>query len=823
MNQKTHRITKLMAAAAVLLTLSLTAAAAEPQDTLAIGRADCCPDTTQTDKNDAYHKTIKEGGTVKDGLFTVRHIKDKWYLEVPESLLGRLILAVTRFNTVPQGFKLISGEEVNRSTIYFERYNPQKLFLREYVQTAFAKENHQIGLSLKHSTVNPVIAIFDIIGLNPDTKAMLIDITKFFMSDNKVVGFNNTDRTQLGIGALQADRTFVDSIMVYPINMNVQTLRTYAMNGTKGVPAAQTGSVTLTLNTSFVELPEKPMQARLYDERVGYFCNSITQFSDDDLPEYDAFISRYRLEPKDEKAYLAGKLVEPKQQIVYYIDPATPEKWVKYLKQGIEDWNIAFEAAGFKNAIAARDWPDDETMSLDDARFSVLRYLPSEKANAYGPRIVDPRSGEIIEAHICWYHNVMQLLKRWYMTQCGALDKRARTTNFDDELMGQLIRFVSSHEVGHTLGLRHNMLASSATPVEKLRDRKWLEKNGHTASIMDYARFNWVAQPEDNVGQKGIFPRIGDYDKWAIKWGYQWRPEFKDPYSEKTALRQEVSKVLANPRLRWVGDEGKSTDPRSQSEDLGDNQMKSTEYGIQNLKRVMLHLQEWTKQPDGQFDDLEMMFYSVRNLYLNFTQHVQRYINGRYVNNWPSDQRFDIVPRELQKEAVAWIGRHVMQPPFWLYPEYITNNIKKVDAVEEIQNRQNTTIGYLLSTGLLYNMHRTSLRSRSPYPVEEYLNDVFDIVWKPLDTPDERLNSYRREMERTYIYHLGMIMNPTKEDIHGITLAAQRSDIVLYIDDHLTEIEKYLKNQTATGINAAHYRLLLVQINKIREKYASGK
>ena len=425
------------------------------------------------------------------------------------------------------------------------------------------------------------------------------------------------------------------------------------------------------------------MQPRYEDERVGYFNNSITEFSDEQqTTKHESIVMRYRLEPKDPEAYKAGKLVEPKKQIVYYIDPATPQKWVKYLIAGINDWNVAFEAAGFKNAIVGKEWPkNDSTMSVDDARFSMIRYLPSETENAYGPRIVDPRSGEIIEAHVCWYHNVMNLLKKWYMVQCGPLDKRAQKMDFDDELMGQLIRFVSSHEVGHTLGLRHNMIASQATPVEKLRDKAWVEKHGHTASIMDYARFNYVAQPEDNISEKGLFPRINDYDKWAIKWGYQYRPEFTDPDAEKKALRAEVSKVLKKDRrLWWCGDEGYGQDPRSQTEDLGDNQMKANEYGMKNLKRVMQNIEKWTAQPDGEYDHLQEIHNAVARQYQRYVNHVQRYIFGKYVNNAPGQKPYDFVPRELVEEALQWIDRNVMEAPMWLYPESIVTKQRLPDV-----------------------------------------------------------------------------------------------------------------------------------------------
>ena len=810
----------------------------------------CCEDTTVVDHTDAYHKLVKEGGSLREGLFTVRHIKDDWYIEVPDSLLGRMLLCVTRFQSVPQGFKMVSGEEVNRSAVYFEQRGEKTLFLREYVQSQFAKPGDRIAISLKQSTVDPIIYKFDVIGRNPDTNAQLINVTKWLMSDNKVTSFSANDRTILGIGGVQADRTFIDSIKTYPINMEMQTLRTYAMTSGK-VPTSQTGSATLSLNTSVVLLPAEPMQPRFADERVGYFSNKITEFSDSQQSaEHEAIIMRYRLEPKDPKAYKAGKLVEPKKQIVYYIDPATPKKWVKYLIAGINDWNKAFEAAGFKNAIVGKEWPEgDTTMSVDDARFSMIRYLPTETENAYGPRIVDPRSGEIIESHVCWYHNVMNLAKKWYMIQCGPLDKRAQTMDFPDELMGQLIRFVSSHEVGHSLGLRHNMMASQATPVEKLRDKAWVEKYGHTASIMDYARFNYVAQPEDKISEKGLFPRINDYDLWAIKWGYQYRPEFchgltqiyTDAAAEKKALRAEVTKMLKdNRRLWWNGDEGKGQDPRSQTEDLGDNQMRANEYGLKNLKRVMQNLEQWTAQSDGQYDDLNEMHRAARAQYQRYVNHVQKYLLGKYTNNAPDQKPYDVVPRELHKEALQWIGRHVLEAPLWLYPESIISKLG-TDYVDEIRNRQQTVIALLLAPGAIMNIHNTWLQtlgvqsleasptkqsleaSPTTYSAEEYLNDVFDMVWKPLNDSEEIQNSFRRQQQRSYLDFLGIALNPSQEKEAGQNTTALRSDAILFLEQHLDKVESYLKAQQADGLNAAHYKNLLLRIKKIRERYESGK
>lgn len=781
--------------------------------------------TDSTKQTSDYEKLIKDCISTNHGMYTVRHIKNDWYFEVPDSLLGRLILTVTRFKEVPQGFKLISGEEVNRSVVYWEIRDDKSLLLREYVKSQLINEKDQLAQALKKSTINPIIAKFDIAGINPETKASLINMTKFLLADNKACGFTSGDRSILGIGSLSQDRTFMDTIKTYPINTEITTIRTYSMNSGK-LPASKTGAATVMLNTSMVLLPKEPMKARYADERVGYFNDPFTFFSDEQQKTQSGeIIQRYRLEPKDPVKYSKGILTEPKKQIVYYIDPATPKKWVKYLKAGVEDWNIAFEAAGFKNAIVAKEWPNDPNMSLDDARYSVIRYLPSETQNAYGPRIVDPRSGEIIESHICWYHNVMNLLKKWYMVQCGPLDKRARTMTFDDELMGSLIQFVSCHEVGHSIGLRHNMVASSATPVEKLRDKKWVEANGHTVSIMDYARFNYVAQPEDNISPKGLFPRIGVYDKWAIEWGYKYRPEFKDSFKEKEAMRAETTKRLRKDhRLMYLGDEGKGDDPRSQSEDLGDNSMKASDYGVKNLKRVMENIMEWTKQPDGQYDDLTDIYNSVRAQFVKYTWHVQKNIGRRYTNNLPDQNLFSYYPKDRQKEAIDWFGKNLFTAPLWLYPEEVTSNIKKLDVINEIKEKQNSVIMLLVSSEMIYRMHSKAIFSPDPYPADEYLKDVFNAVWRPLDNKDERINYFTRQLERIYLANIKNMLCPSKTDKEDTSL--RRSDAILYVEKHLDDIENYIDNQlkeyiSEDDINHRHFASLKREVNDIKKEYYS--
>ena len=788
-------------------------------DTTKVEKEDVKSKAKKEPKETEYQKIIKKGGTVTDGLFRVRHIEDKYYFEVPDSMLGRYILCVTRFTAVPQNFGQFAGEEITHSTIYFEKRDTSQIMIRQYVLSHLADNGDNISRTLEQSTVDPIVQAFKVIGQNEEKDASLIEVTSLFNSDNNLMSFSNTDKTTLKVGGLMKDRTFIDTIKVFPTNIEVATTRTYGSSPARS-EASRTGTITMAFNTSMVLLPKEPMRKRLWDDRVGYFVNNFVRFSDDQhKTEHESIISRYRLVPKNKKKYLRGELTEPEKQIVYYIDPATPKKWIPYLIQGINDWNVAFEAAGFKNAITAKVLPeDDPNVSLEDARYSVLRYLPSETENAYGPRIVDPRSGEIIEAHICWFHNVMNLLTKWYMVQCGAVDKRAQTMKFDDKLMGELIRFVSSHEVGHSLGLRHNMGASFATPVEKLRDKAWVEKNGHTASIMDYARFNYVAQPEDNISPKGLFPRINDYDKWAIKWGYQWRPEFKDEYEEKEKLMTETTNILkGNPRL-WFGGEGRNEDPRAQTEDLSDNNVKASEYGIKNLKRVMQHLPQWTKEENDQYDDLVEMYKAVTDQFNRYMNHVAKNIGGRYINNMPGMEPYAPVPAARQREALQYLGRNIFEAPEWLYPANILSK-SGADAGTTQQQQQTNLLTRLMTPLMLSNI------STSDYAVNQYLDDLFSQVWTAPKSSSSFQQKARRQLQRSYVQNLNSLLNPSEADLKGAMSRNYNSDAMLYVLQNLQKVETHCQQQmkASEGINALHFEDLLREIKLIRERRTTVK
>lgn len=776
--------------------------------------------STQPKGLQPYNKIITESAKSKLGLFAVSQVDTKFYFQIPDSLFNRYMLVVTRYLSTPEGMGSFGGEKANEQTIYFEKGANNTVFLRslQYKQDV-RNADSMLAKALAGSNENPIVAAFPIKTIHPDTKNIVIEVTDAFKKENPMFSLANVEKTEKKLTALADDKSFIETIDAYPINIEVKTTKTYT-NST-----ASSGNITLRLNTSIVLLPKTPMRKRFADERVGYFANKYVLFDDDEQRAKAKFIvQRYRLEPKDEdiEKYQKGELVEPKKQIVYYIDPATPKKWRPYLIAGINDWQKAFEAAGFKNAIVGKEWPeDDKTMSLEDARYSVVRYYASETPNAYGPRVSDPRSGEIIESHVGWYHNVMKLVQKWYMIQAGPLDPRARKMHLDDELMGQLIRFVSSHEIGHTVGLRHNMGASSATPVEKLRDKKWVEANGHTVSIMDYARFNYVAQPEDNISPQGIYPRIGMYDNWAIKWGYSYFPKAKDEFEEEKILSKlTTDRLTVNPKL-WFGGEGKEEDPRSQSEDLGDDAVLASDYGIKNLKRVVPHLIEWTYQPNDAYDNLSDMHKAVVGQYSRYLYHVLKYIGNNYVTKRTVEEKalvYQPVHKAKVKAAIDYLGRQLFVAPLWMYPKNIEQLIS-LKTADDISDQQNQVLNMLLSSGMLYNISLKAMQYEGAYTVPDFLKDLQKTVWVKL-SGNEKLDFYRRGLQRSYIDKLNMLLLPKEVEPGKALTTAQRSDVSLYGKQHLLQLRAEITKlmMGTTGINKEHFQSLLIEINKIVTK-----
>jgi hypothetical protein len=804
----------LIAAVAVMITAGMCVFA-QPKP----GRAGK-PDSEKKEEAEKPAPELK----VTPGMFGVAHNEKDWYFDIPDSLLGRRILAVTRYVSNTPGSSQYGGEEVTESMVYWEKASNGNMLLRVDALTIQADEGQEIEKAVKVSSENPIIASF-----KPESKSSpgctRVKVTSLFEGDNQAFSLSSMSKRSMNLGGIKGDASFIESIRTYPINTEVTVTKTYTYNQptpgaggaggparTQSLPAGrEAGTVTLVLNTSMVLLPEKPMQPRLFDARVGYFADGYSKFTDDQQGvENVRFITRWRLEarPEDVEKQKRGELVEPVKPIIYYIDPATPKQWRKYLIAGINDWQVAFEQAGWKNAIRGEEWPEDNPdMSLEDARFSVIRYLASPTANAYGPNVHDPRSGEIMESHIGWYHNVMTLVHDWYQVQVGAVDPRARKIKFDEELMGDLIRFVSSHEVGHTLGLRHNMGSSSQTPVEKLRDKAWVEEHGHTVSIMDYARFNYVAQPEDNIGKAGLYPRINDYDKWAIEFGYK-PTYFQTPKEDQLYWNKVIIDRLAeNPRL-WFGGEGRDDDPRALTEDLGDNAMVASTYGIANLKRVLRQIPEWNKEEADMYANVSRMYDAVVSQFGRYLGHVSANIGGRFITNHSIEQpdmvKYAPVPKERQKEALKWLDENLFHEPSWLV---------KVPYIWELTDRPDTYISRLvnnvisssslLSVAKIARLGQFAQYDASNYKPEEYLSDLEGMVFAELYKVG-KVDGYRRFLQRRYV---------TVALEVAATAPARNTDVRALLVAQLDDIRRRaLRAKSSDALTQAHWQTLARQI-----------
>ena len=662
-----------------------------------------------------FTEVITPKAKADSGMFNVYKQDDRFFVEIPDQLLGRDILVVSRMSKAAAGMRAgmfgFGGDQINENVIRFEKGPNNRIFLKNISFAERSKDSTQpMFISVMNSNIQPIAAAFDIKAFSKGNNGSVLDLTDYINGDNDILFFDAGLKSQVKLGGAQPDRSYIQDVRSYPANLDIKTVKTYSKSGSSpmpGMPPAGGGFATVELNSSLVLLPLVPMQPRYFDPRVGYFATSLTDFdADPQGVKRLTMITRWRLEPKaeDMEKFRKGELVEPKKPIVFYIDPATPVKWRKYLIQGVNDWQSAFEQAGFKNAIFAKMAPtpaEDSTWSLEDARFSAIVYKPSDVPNASGPHVHDPRSGEILESHINWYHNVMRLLRNWYFIQASPNDERARKMQFDDELMGELIRFVSSHEVGHTLGLRHNFGSSSTYPVEKLRDKEWVKKNGHAASIMDYARFNYVAQPGDGISGADLYPRINYYDKWAIEWGYKAIPG-KDADSEKATLNQWTINRLQDKKF-WFGTETNPDDPRSQNEDLGDNAMKASAYGVKNLQRIMPNLMAWTRQENEGYGTLSELYNEVVGQYSRYMGHVAKNVAGIYETPKTVEQAgavYEIVPKATQKEAVQFLQAQLFTTPTWLLNKDILSRLNGNPA-SIIQGRQDAVLGRLLSVGTL--------------------------------------------------------------------------------------------------------------------------
>ena len=727
-------------------------------------------------KNDIqpYNKVITKDAKSDPGLFTVHQIDETYFYEIPDSLFEREMLMVTRIAKTASGLGFGGGKQ-GEQVLRWQK-NDKRVLLRMVSHSVVANDTLPVHEAVVNSNFEPVLFSFPVKAIGKDSLTTVIEVTDLFMKDVKPFGLPDRTRKQYKVTRLDGELSYIESLKSYPLNIESRHVKTY--NAGEPPSNATSGAISIELSNSMVLLPKEPMKRRIFDQRVGWFTSGQIDYGlDAHESKKVTYLDRWRLEVKDEdiEKFKRGELVEPKKQIVYYIDRATPEQWRKFIKQGIEDWQVAFEAAGFKNAIIAKDPPsaeEDPGWSPEDIRYSVVRYLASPIPNANGPHVSDPRSGEILESDINWYHNVMTLLRNWFFVQTAAINPDAQSMKFKDEIMGRLIRFVSSHEVGHTLGLPHNMGSSAAYKVDDLRDPEFTKKYGTAPSIMDYARFNYIAQPGDEG--VALMPNIGVYDKYAIEWGYRPILDAATPEDEKKTLDSWILKHAGDPKYRFGRQQGMVIDPSSQTEDLGDDAMKASGYGIANLKRIVPNLIKWTAEDGKDYNDLKTMYGEVLGQYNRYMGHVTANIGGVYEIYKTYDQEgavYTPVDKAKQKEALQFLQTELFNTPEWLIDNDIFNKIEFDGNVTRIRGTQTRTLNNILDLRRLQRMiENETLNKKEAYSPLDMMQELRKGIFSELNT-GKQIDTYRRNLQHGYIDRMNYLMTTeqTPTDIKAIT------------------------------------------------------
>ena len=709
-----------------------------------------------------YSKLVGDASSVKDGMFRVIKNGGDFYYEIPMSLMGRDMLVVNKLVRVPIELNeagVNRGVNYENQMIRFE-YNKElkKVFVRQSRPLPTVDDNASIARSVKNNYISPLIASFKQEALSEDSTAVVIKINDVY--NGSQTSLNNVfNLINLGTPANKELSRILD---VKSFENNVYVTSELTTKVTEGYESVY---VTVEIGSTILLLPEKPMKRRLLSNKVGYFTETALHYADNQQRvTSDKYITRWRIEPKaeDEIRYLSGELVEPEKPIVFYIDNSTPKQWRPYIKQGIEDWNMAFEMAGFKNAIKAIEMTDSIEVDMDDMNYSVLTYAASTKSNAMGPSITDPRSGEILEADIMWWHNVLDILHDWIMVQTGATREGANQVNLPEELVGDAMRFVACHEVGHSLGLRHNMMASSAIPTDSLRSASFTDKlNSTSTSIMDYARFNYVAQPGDGV--KVFSPHIGIYDVMAIEYGYRWYGK-EDP-KEDYAILQDFLKGYTDRLYQYSEsqDARGAVDPRAQNEDLGDDAVKSSRYGIANLKRIVPNIIKWTTTGEaGQsYDDASSLYLSVLSQWNLYMYHVMANVGGIYINNVSVGDEmltYEFVDKKHQKEALQFIIDEAFLHSEWLFETELRHRtfVRRYTPNGVVENSptlmRNNILSYIIwdlmsDYRLIRMLENESVNKKEAFSVIEMMDMLHDAIFGVTEQggiPDVRMRALQK-------------------------------------------------------------------------------